>query len=295
MKTAYVLITPVHNEEQLLPQLMEAVASQTILPKRWIIVDDGSTDATPDILKQYDGKYDFVVHVRLDRLAVESYYSRRAFVVLEGIKAVEKEAFDFLGVLDGDITMEPTYYEDVLREFDRDPKLGLASGVYLDRIDGRLREVLIDPGHVPGGLTLFRRECYDAIGGYIPQKYGGEDSCAEIMARHRGWKTHSFRQYRVVHHRPVGTGQGGSILKARFRQGLTEYGVATHPLFMLAKTCRRAVLERPYIVGSMARLAGFVYGYLKRETRRMPADVVDYVRQEQMRRLFACLRTGGGT
>jgi glycosyltransferase involved in cell wall biosynthesis len=80
----------VHNEEQLLPQLMAAVASQTILPKRWIIVDDGSTDATPDILKQYDGKFDFVVHLRLDRLAVESYYSRRAFVVLKGIKAVRR-------------------------------------------------------------------------------------------------------------------------------------------------------------------------------------------------------------
>jgi glycosyltransferase involved in cell wall biosynthesis len=231
VKRDYVLVTPVYNEASLLPDLVASVGSQTVLPKRWVIVDDGSTDATPDILEQCAKEHGFIVIMRLERLNVETYYGRKVFVVMEGIKALQEDSYDFLGVLDADITMAPSYYVDMLAEFDRDPQLGLASGVYLDNIDGQLHEVLIDPAHVPAALTLFRRECYEDVGGYIDQKYGGEDTYVEIMARLHGWKTRSFSQYRVVHHRPVGTGQGASILRARFRQGLTEYDVATHPYF----------------------------------------------------------------
>jgi len=289
MKTKYVLITPVYNEAKLIEQVIKSVIDQTIPPQKWVIVDDGSTDRTTKIIKQYEVKHNFITCLRLQREDVESYYSRRVWVVLTGIEAAKTLDYDFLGVLDADITCEPTYYEGLLVEFDRNPKLGIAAGVYKYEINGCLHKVLIDRLCTPGSNHVFRRECYEQIGGYIPLKYGGDDSLVDIMARMYGWKTWNFDEYPVIQHRPVGTGDGRSVLWARFRQGLTEYGIATRPAFMLAKSFRRAFLEKPYLTGSLARMAGFLYGYWLREERKIPPAAIDFVRREQIRRLFSCL------
>lgn len=193
--------------------------------------------------------------------------------------------YDFIGSLYADISFGPDYYQNLLREMDRNPRLGLTSGQYLYQMGERIEAVLIDKSCVPGSLQFFRRECYEQIRGYISLKYGGEDSLATTMARMYGWDAYSFPQYQVFQHRVVGT-VGHSILKARLRQGLTEYGLGSHPLFMLCKSVRRAVLEKPYLLGSAARLCGFLCGYLRREERQIPADVVRYVRKEQMQRLW---------
>ena len=136
---------------------------------------------------------------------------------------------------------------------------------------------------------MFRRECYEQVGGYVPLKYGGDDSLACIMARMRGWETRCFPGYEAVHYRPVGTGVGISPLHGKFRQGLAEYQLGTHPAFMLAKTLRRTYRERPYLLASVARIAGYVYAHLKREDRSIPKEVVSFYRREQIKRLVACV------
>ncbi len=289
MKTKYVLITPAHNEEQFIEQVIKSVIAQTILPKKWLIVDDSSTDRTDKIVKSYENRYDFITSLRLERKDIASYYSRRTLVFSAGYERIKNMEYDFICSLDADISLGPTYYERILEEFDKNPQLGIASGIYVDKVGGRLRKILIDKIHCPGAITVFKRECYKAIGGYIPLEYGGDDSCAEIMARMNGWETRSFPQYPVVQHRTVGIGDGRSVLQARFRQGLTEYGVATHPLFMLAKSLRRAFLEKPYIMGSAARMGGFLYGYLRHEERKIPDEAVSFVRKEQLSRLLSCV------
>lgn len=290
MKTKYVLITPVHNEEELIKQAIESVIAQTILPKKWLIVDDGSNDRSGVIIKKYEAQYDFITSFRLERKDIVSYYSRRTLVFSAGYERIKNIEYDFIGSLDADISLGPTYYERILEEFDKNPQLGIASGVYVDKIGNRLQKVLIDKNHAPGAIAVFRRQCYEAIGGYISLRHGGDDSCAEIMARMNGWETRSFPEIQVIHLRPVGTGDGKSILQARFHQGLTEHGMATHPLFMAAKSLRRAFLEKPYIMGSSARLVGFLYGYLLREKRTLPPGVVRFVRKEQIGRLWSCVR-----
>jgi len=290
MKTQYSVVTPAHNEEEFIEQIIESVIAQTILPKKWIIVDDSSTDRTLEIIKRYAGQYDFITCLGLTREAIESYYSRRTLVFSAGYEKIKNMECDFICSLDADISLGPTYYERILEEFDKNPQLGIASGVYVDKVGGRLQKILIDKIHCPGAIAMFRRECYETIGGYIPQKHGGDDSCAEIMARMNGWETRSFPQHKTIHFRPTGTGDGRSILQARFHQGLTEYGIATHPLFMAAKSLRRAVLEKPYITGSLARLAGFISGYFRSEKRGIPDEVIRYVRKEQIRRLWACIQ-----
>lgn len=287
MKTKYVLITPVYNEEDLIEQVIKSVVAQTILPQKWIIVNDGSTDGTVDIIKRHQAEHDFINLLQLKREDIESYYDRRARAVLAGYEKIKNLEFDFLGVLDADITLEPTYYEQILQEFDQNPKLGIAAGIFLYEVNGCLEKPLMDRLCTSGSHQVFRRECYEEIGGYIPLKHGGDDSLIDIMARMHGWNTWSFDEYPVVQHRMVGTGDGRSVLRARFRQGLTEYGIATYPLFMLAKSLRRAFLEKPYLIGSLARMAGFLYGYWLREEREIPPEVIRFVHKEQIRRLFS--------
>jgi len=290
VKTEYVLITPAHNEEDLIELVIRSVISQTILPKKWVIVDDASTDGTGKIIRKYEARCDFIMYHRLQKLNTESRYERRAYAFLGGYEQIKTLSYNFIAGLDADISLEPKYYECILEEFNKNPRLGIASGVYVDMIGNQLQKVQIDMNHTPGAMQMFRRQCYEQIGGYIPQKYGGDDSCAEIMARMKGWETRSFSQYEVVHYRPVGTSDGKSVLQARFNQGLTEYAVATHPLFMLAKSLRRAFLEKPYFMASLARLVGFIYGYGLREERKISPEVIRYVRKEQIRRLvyFLC-------
>jgi glycosyltransferase involved in cell wall biosynthesis len=288
MKKNYVLITPAHNEEENIERVIKSVVSQTIAPQKWIIVNDGSTDGTDEIIKQYEARHNFITSLRLERKDIETYYGHRTRIVLTGYEKIKNPEFDFLGVLDADISLEPTYYECILAEFDRNPRLGIASGIYVDKVKGQIRKVVKDPDEIstPGALQVFRRECYEAIGGYIPLKYGGDDSLAEIMARMDGWETKHFPKYQAVQHRITGTSEGTHLLVAKYREGLAEYILGTHPLFALAKSFRRVFLEKPFLLASTARLSGFLSGYyLVGKNREVPDTVVNFVRREQMQRL----------
>lgn len=292
MKKEYVLITPVHNEEDFIEQAIESVIAQTILPEKWLIVDDSSTDSTRDIIKKYNDFYDFIKYRYLPRSQIKTYYSRRIHVVLKGIECLKLMKYDYLAVLDADLTLKATYYEGILREFEHNPKLGIASGTYVNSVGGHIQKVLRDSDNIstPGGLQVFRRECYESIGGHVPLKYGGSDAMVGILARMNGWETRCFPEYEAVHYRPTGVWGGSSILKARFRQGMQEYDLGTHLVFMLAKSVRRAILEKPYLLGGTARLLGFFNLYFRRGERGILDAAVSYVREEQLGRMFSSIK-----
>lgn len=290
MKTKYVLVTPAYNEEKFIEETIKSVIAQTILPQKWIIIDDDSTDKTSEIIKRYEAKHDFIIchQVQLQRSKIESYYARRIQVFLLGYEKIKNEEYDFVATLDADLSLEPTYYECILAEFDRNPRLGIASGFYVNKIKGQLRKAVRDPDEIstPGGLQVFRCECYDDIGGYSVLRYGGSDTLAGIIARMDGWETKHFPQYQAIHYRAIGTGNGTHLLAAKYREGLAEYILGTHPLFALAKSFRRVFLEKPFLLASTARLSGFLSGYyLVGKNREVPDEVVNFVRREQMQRL----------
>jgi biofilm PGA synthesis N-glycosyltransferase PgaC len=288
----YVLITPAYNEAAFIGQTIESVAAQTLPPLRWVIVDDGSTDQTADIVNRYAARFPFIEYCRRERESGQTYYGSNVYAILQGYERLKSLEFDYLAILDADIVLCPDYYEQIFRRFDANRDLGIATGTLLEEINGHLRELVVDRYSTPKALQVFRRACYDHTGGYIPCRNGGEDSCAEIMARMYGWRTWSFPEIRVIHRRPVGKGDGGKVLRARFRQGLADYCLATHPIFMLAKCLRRCLAERPYVFSGLSRWTGFVYGYLVREQRQLPDRARRYVRKEQLRRLFACAGIG---
>lgn len=286
MKKEYVLITPVHNEEKFIGQVIESVIAQTILPKKWVIVDDASDDKTSEIVKRYTKEYEFIEMCKLNRTTVRSYYSRRTEVFLVGYNRVRHLGHDFVAALDGDLTVPADYYENIFREFDANPMLGIASGVYVDDINGRHRKVVRADISTSGGIQVFRRECYEQVGGYTTMRYGADDSLAEYTARMKSWQTRSFPAYEVVHHRPVGTRGGTNVVRVRFRHGLADYYLGSHIVFVLAKSFRRCFIETPLIIGGLARMCGFLFGYLGNCKREAPKDVVEYIRKEQMGRLF---------
>jgi len=292
MKREYVLITPVHNEEDLVEQVIKSVISQTVLPKKWLIVDDGSTDATGEIINKYKAKYDFIDYRHLHRSDIKTYYSRRINVILAGIEYIHNMEYDYIAFLDADLTIETTYYENILSEFDRNPKLGIASGIYENYINGKLYKVIRDKENIstPGGLQVFRRECYEAIGGHVPLPYGGSDALMGILARMKGWQTRCFPEYKTIHYRPIGVRFGKGALRVKFKQGMQEFDLGTHLLFMAAKSVRRFVVEKPYFLGGLLRLLGFLYLCLRRRKRIIADEALRYVQQEQLDRLYSSVR-----
>ena len=284
MKAAYVLVTPARNEGKYIARTIESVLAQTVLPNRWVIVSDGSTDDTDAIVDRYSRQHRLITLVRRTADASRNFGSK-VRAIGKGTEQLSGVDYAFLGILDADVSFGPHYYERVLEEFGRNPRLGIAGGV-IDQSHGNsfpVRAATIEQ-FVPGPIQLFRRQCYEQIGGFPPLRYGGEDTAAIEMARMHGWEVRSFSDLSVQHHRQMGT-EGIGILRARFRHGLEDYCVGYHPLFEAGK-CIRRLVEPPYVLGSTLRFTGYLWGAITRQKRDLPIELVRYIRNEQLKQLF---------
>ena len=283
--TTYVVITPAFNEEDYINYPIQSMLRQTIKPLKWIIVDDGSNDNTPQIIKTLAKQHKWIEYHYNKKLPNETYYSSNVYAILTGIELVEKLPYSHLAILDADIELCDDYYERIFEKFAKYSDLGIATGSYFEMEGNNWVEKRTNPRHTPKAIQVFNRKCYQSCNGYIPFKYGGEDTGIEVMARMTGWKTWSFNDILVKHHRPVGTGDGRSLLRARFRLGMTDYCIGTHPVFMILKSTKRMLGEKPFFLSGLARLIGYFSGYIKKLDRQLPKAAIDYLRYEQIRRL----------
>src|SRR5881392_294603 len=171
----YVLITPAHNEAAFIQETLDSMVAQTLLPERWVIVDDGSTDRTAEIVDSYEKRYPWVELIRRPRRLDRSFAGKvRAFNT--GLERVRSLQFEVIGNLDADLSFEPDYLEFLLRKFSEDPKLGVAGTPFTE--DGgydTAKDSFEGENHVAGGCQLFRRRCFEDVGGYIPNPAGGVD------------------------------------------------------------------------------------------------------------------------
>ena len=280
---SYVLITAARNEEAYIEGTINSVTAQTILPRKWVIISDGSEDGTDDIVKRYAAQYDFVELLRLEANGARDFASQ-VYGQHAGVEHLQDIEYDFIGMLDADISFQQDYYQKILQRFAANRKLGLAGGTILDKQENGFRKQLASVNSVAGGIQMFRRQCYEDIGGYIPLERGGQDTVAEVMARMHGWEVRSFCDIEVLHHRRTGT-EGQSIYRAKFFIGVQEYLLGYHPMFQMAKWLYR-VCEKPYLIGSVLSIAGYTWTLLRRCPRDVPNDVVKYMRREQMQRLW---------
>jgi hypothetical protein len=279
---SYVLLTAAHNEQSIITQAIESVLSQTMLPARWVIASDGSSDRTDEIVRSYSSRHDFIRFLRIERTQARGVTSK-VNALNHGYKELRGVEYEFIGNLDADVTFLPRYFETLLARFQREPALGITGGMIYEKqageFKGRTSNSVTSVAHA---AQLVRRECYQAIGGYCALKYGGEDWCAEINARMRGWLVEATPSLPVMHHRLTGSADGAA--RHCFREGKMDFSVGSHPMFEVLK-CARRLAERPLFFGGLARFAGFCSSYATRDARLVSPAFVSFLRSEQKQRL----------
>lgn len=278
---AYVLVTAARNEAEFIELTIKSVVAQTIRPVRWVIVSDGSTDATDDIVSRYAAQHPWIDLVRLPERR-ERHFAAKARAFNLGRSRLDDVEYDVIGNVDADVSFDDEYFAFLLDRLAGNPRLGVVGTAFKDRsLHYDYRFVSIE--HVAGPCQLFRRECLDAIGGYLPSRVGGVDHIAVITARMKGWQTRTFPGKAYVHHREMGTA-GHSVLTARYRAGALDYALGGHPVWELCRTLYQTT-KKPYIVGGLALLAGYVSAGARRISRPVSRELVQFRRREQMHRL----------
>jgi biofilm PGA synthesis N-glycosyltransferase PgaC len=266
---------------------IKSVVAQTIRPLMWVIVSDRSDDGTDQIVCSYAERYPFIQFVRNDQPS-ERNTAAKVHAINIGIKSLAQTGYAYFGNLDADVSFGETYFETLIRHFESDNKLGVIGG-RIFQIDnrGRALEHNASTESVAGAIQFFRRECFELIGGYRPIAGGFEDGIAEITARYYGWKTRSFNGLPVLHHRELGT-VGRSVYAARFYSGLTEYAVGFSFIYHAIRALSR-IFERPYLIGTILVLSGYMWGLLSRRPKVVPDPIIEFARRERMNKLFALL------
>jgi poly-beta-1,6-N-acetyl-D-glucosamine synthase len=284
---AYVLITPARNEAQFIELTIKSVIAQTVRPKKWVIVSDGSTDGTDNIVSSYAAPRDWIELVRLPKRAQRNFAGKVA-AFNAGYARVEGLEYDIIGNLDADVSFEEDYLAFLVTKFAENPRLGVAGTPYREENpihDDRFKS----PEHVSGACQMFRRECFEAIGGYQPISSGGIDLVALLSAQAKGWQTRRFDDKVCWHHRNVGSGDHVSVHLRLLNRGKKDYVLGSHPIFEIFRSVYQ-MKNRPYIVGGLLNLAGYVWAMLRRVERTMPEELIEIRRSDQMQRLKNFLR-----
>jgi biofilm PGA synthesis N-glycosyltransferase PgaC len=280
MNPKYVIITPVRDEEEYIHHTVESVVAQTIQPTEWVIVDDGSTDNTGRIIDQYSRKFSWIRVLHRPNRGFRQAGGGVVAAFYDGYKSLQTKEWDFLVKLDGDLTFSSDYFEGCLERFSREPRLGIGGGEIYHRLHGKLKLEGGPRFHVRGATKIYRKACWEEIGGLFTAP--GWDTIDEVKANMLGWNTNSFREFHLVHHRFTGSADG--ILRDRVKYGSVCFICGYHPLFVIAR-CGYRLFRKPYILGSLAILFGFVKSYLSRTPQVNDKPMIRYLRDQQLRRL----------
>jgi hypothetical protein len=195
--------------------------------------------------------------------------------------------FDVIGNLDADVSLEPDHCEYLLSQFGLDPRLGVAGTVYTQPGFDSMLDSFEGEECVAGPLQFFRRECFEEIGGYVPNRFGGIDWIAVTTARMRGWKTVAFTERRFHHHRSMGTANRSPV-GAMFDYGRKDYFLGGSPLWQCCRVGYR-MTKQPFILGGLALLAGYSWAAITRVQRPVSDELMTFHRQEQRRKLYAIM------
>jgi len=279
----YCLMSAAYNEEENIARTIESVLLQTLLPKRWVIVSDGSVDRTDEIINAYADKHDFICFLRMKRAPGRSF-GRKVLALRAGYQLLQDFKFDFIGNLDADVSVQPTYFEELIARFERTPSLGIVGGFVCEESDGEFRSRRANRVYsVAHAGQLVRRECYEAIGGYAVLEYGGEDWHAQVSAQIQGWTVAAFPELKILHFRH--TGEADNLVRHKFRQGRMDYSFGSHALFEILK-CLQRMPEKPFIIGGSARLIGFFWSYIRGDQRPVSDEFVAFLRKEQKQKML---------
>ncbi|MFL6513844.1 MAG: glycosyltransferase family 2 protein [Chthoniobacterales bacterium] len=280
---SYVVITPVRDEEEHLSATIDSMIRQTITPHAWVIVDDGSSDQTASVAERAAQSVPWIHVIRRANRGFRQPGTGVIAAFTEGYGRVAAQNWDFLVKLDGDLSFDPDYFEQCFDRFAEDQKLGVGGGTICQRAAAELvSEAPGDPlFHVRGATKIYKRECWQAIGGLMQAP--GWDTVDEYKANMLGWKTYTFREIKLLHHRHAGGAEG--TWKNWVKNGVANYVAGYHPLFMACK-CAKRVAHKPYLMAAAGLLTGYLGAWVRGVPKVDDHELIRYVRRQQLRRLF---------
>ena len=285
----FVLITPARNEEAFIEKTLASMLKQTVLPERWVIVDDGSTDNTAAIVASFADGISWIELLRREQRA-DRNFAGKVYAFKAGLERVQSIDYEIIGNLDADVSFDADYLDFLIRKFAEDSLLGVAGTPFTENSGyDSTRDSFEGENHVAGGCQLFRRRCFEEIGGYVPNRVGGIDWVAVTTARMRGWKTRSFPEKRFHHYRSLGTAER-SVLGSLFSYGEKDYYLGGSPVWQIFRVAYR-MGKRPVIIGGLALLFGYCWAALRRIKRPVSRELMRFHRREQMRKLGLIIGT----
>jgi poly-beta-1,6-N-acetyl-D-glucosamine synthase len=278
----YVLITPARNEGKFIEFALKSVVAQTVLPLKWVIVSDGSTDGTDEIVRRYMPDHPWIELARTHERH-ERHFAGKVNAFDAGYERIRNLDYDVIACMDADISFDEDYFGLLLQKLAEDATLGVVGTPFLEFSGPVYDYRFVSIEHVSGACQVFRRACFEAIGGYVPIRGGSIDHVAVITARMKGWKTRTFTDQACIHHRAVGTAQAGTI-RARFRYGIKDYVIGNAPLWELFRSLYQ-MGKSPFLLGGMALGSGYLWAWLRGTKRAVSTELVAFHRKEQMQRL----------
>lgn len=278
---SYVVISPVRDEEGYVEQTIRSMLGQSIAPAHWVLVDDGSRDRTPEILRRYADSAPWLDVITRDDRGFRATGSGEVDAFYAGYGQVKTGRWDFIVKLDADLTFDEDYFERCLEHFAQEPRLGIAGGtVESVGANGVYRES--HPSfHVRGATKIYRRTAWEEIGGIVAAP--GWDTLDEVRANFLGWETRTFPDIVLRQLRPTGSGLGQ--WRSWVKDGTGSYLVGYHPVFLLARSAFR-LARRPYGVAGAGLLTGYMWSLVRRLPRTASDDTISYLRQQQVAKLL---------
>jgi glycosyltransferase involved in cell wall biosynthesis len=274
----YIVISAVKNEAQYIGETLSSMAAQTVTPAEWVIVNDGSTDATPKVVKAYARKYSWMRLVDAE-VSKRSRGGHIVKLVYYGLSKLKTRDFDFIVKLDGDLSFEPGFFERVFAHLGQNPALGITSGISHICSGGVLVEEKSARGHTLGACKVYRKECFEAIGGLVSAM--GWDGIDEIKARMKGWEASPVPGLRVIHLRPEG--QANGAFASGKERGRGSYFMGYHPLFFAVRATKN-ILKSP--LDGVGMITGYLGAALKGAEKIDDPEFIRFIRKNQLRKLL---------
>lgn len=286
----YVIVTPARNEAEFLPGTIASVVSQTVIPVKWVIVSDGSTDGTAELADQWAAQHRWIDVVRMAEHR-DRHFAAKVTAFNAGLQKLRGLDYDVIVALDADITFDVHYFEFLLARLAADESLGLVGTPFEE--NGRTYDYrFASLEHVSGACQVFRRECFEQIGGYVPMKGGGIDLVAVLSARMKGWGVRTFPERLCHHHRKQGSATRSGLALIR-NDGRKDYLLGSDPLWEICRAVYR-LANPPYLVGGLALLYGYMRPAITRTPKSAPTEIVQFRRRDQRTRLLTLVRRAAG-
>ena len=262
-KKKYVIISPCRNEAQYMRETLDSVLGQTILPSLWVIVDDGSTDGSSAILKEYADSHSFIKILTRDNRGHRSVGPGVIDAFYAGYESVDLTDYEYCCKLDMDLVLPPRYFEILMTRMEENPRIGTCSGkaYYIHPVTGEKISENCSDEHSLGASKFYKTVCFQQIGGFVREvMWDGIDG---HQCRMLGWIACSWDdpELRFTHLRPMGSSQE-NILVGRMRHGYGQYFMGTSLLYITISAIYR-LTWRPFILGGLAVWWGYVQSMVK--------------------------------